>query len=174
METLEAIFKRTSTRSFTREPVTSEVVETILKAACAAPAAMAQYESMHITVVQSEDIIAQINQATEKVLQQRGSMRKADTGARTMIFLSAGPTMLSPVMAYANTGIVVENMVIAATDLGIDSLILGSAPAAIAEDKALLTKMGIPEGFTPVLAVALGKATNPEPPKAHSIAIHYV
>ena len=59
---------------------------------------------------------------------------------------------------------------------GVETIVKAAcaAPAAIAEDKALLAKMGIPEGFVPVLAVALGKATNPEPPKAHSIAIHYV
>lgn len=54
-------------------------------------------------------------------------------------------------MDYANGGIVIENMVIAATDLGIDSCIMRAPIAALAENADLSSLIGIPDGFTPVL-----------------------
>ena len=52
MNTLEAIAKRVSVRNYKPEQITEEELRAILKAGCAAPIASAQYETLHITVVQ--------------------------------------------------------------------------------------------------------------------------
>ena len=65
-------------------------------------------------------------------------------------------------------------MVLAATDLGLDTVILGGAPRMIAEDEAFMKELGIPEGFKPVLGACLGYATTDEPAKEHSIAVNRV
>lgn len=75
---------------------------------------------------------------------------------------------------YANGGIVIENMVLAATDMGVDSCIMGAPVAALAENKKLLDEVGIPDGFIPVLGVVLGYAENDEPPKEHTISVNRV
>ena len=51
MNTLDAILSRKSTRAYTGERIPQEALENILKAAFASPIAMAQYESLHITVI---------------------------------------------------------------------------------------------------------------------------
>ena len=66
------------------------------------------------------------------------------------------------------------DMVIAATDLGIDTVILGGAPRIIVEDEALMKDLGIPAGMKPVLGICLGYATAEEPPKTHSITVNRV
>ena len=175
MNTQEAIAKRKSTRSYTAAPVPEEALNAILQAGFAAPVAMARYDSLHITVLQNEEIIKRINDATSEMFSKRmGVKRDMDFGARTLFFVSTTTEGLHPEMAYANVGIVVENMVIAATDLGIDTVILGGAPRVIVEDEALMKDLGIPAGMKPVLGICLGYATTEEPPKTHSITVNRV
>ena len=175
MNTLEAIAKRKSTRSYTATPVPEEALSAILQAGFAAPVAMARYDSLNITVLQNEEIIKRINDATSEMFAKRmGVKRDMDFGARTLLFVSTTTEGLHPEMAYANVGIVVENMVLAATDLGIDTVILGGAPRIIVEDEALMKDLGIPAGMKPVLGICLGYATAEEPPKTHSITVNRV
>ena len=175
MNTLEAIAKRKSTRSYTSAPVSEEALNAILQAGFAAPVAMARYDSLHITVLQNEAIIRRINDMTAEMFYKRMGVKKnTDFGARTLLLVSTNTEGLPPEMAYANVGIVVENMVLAATDLGISTVILGGAPRMIAEDEALMKDLGIPVGFKPILGACLGYATADEPAKEHSIAVNRV
>lgn len=61
---------------------------------------------------------------------------------------------------YANCACVINNMLLAATDLGLGSVYLMGAPMAIGEDKQLKRDLGIPDSFSPLAAVALGYAKN--------------
>ena len=175
MNTLEAIANRKSTRSYTSKQVPEDVIEAILKAASQAPVAMAKYDSLHITVVQNEDLIKRINDMTSEMFSKKMGVKKnTDFGSRLMIFVSTIKTMLPHEMEFANVGIVVENMVLAATSLGVDSVILGGAPSIVSQDDALVSDLGIPEGFKPVLGIALGYATTKEAPKQHAINVNRV
>ena len=175
MNTLEAIAKRKSTRAYTAEAVSEESLDKILKAAFASPVAMAKYESLHITVLQNEALIGKINEKTAELFFKRTGMKKnTDFGARTLVFVSTCTDMLPLEMAIANCGIVVENMVLAATSLGIDSVILGGAPAMIANEADIMASLGIPEGFKPILGAAFGYAVLDEAPKTHAISVNRV
>ena len=175
MNTLEAIAKRRSIRSYTDKKVDEESLAKILKAGCQAPVAMAKYDSLHITVIQNEQVIAKINELTADMFYKRMGVKKnTDFGARTMLLVSCADSMLPPEMEFANVGIVVENMIIAATSLGIDSVILGGAPAIIAQNPELMKSLEIPEGFKPVLGALLGYAVTDEPAKVHEISINRI
>ena len=175
MNTLEAIAKRHSTRAYLSEQISEEALQTILRAGFAAPVAMAKYESLHITVVQREALLGRIHKATGEMLYRRMGVRKnTDFGAKTILLVSSAESVLPREMAFTSVGIVVENMVLAATELGLQSVILGGAPAAICQDAALVADLEIPEGFFPILGVALGFAESEEPAKAHSISVNRV
>jgi nitroreductase len=175
MNTLEAIAKRKSTRAYAEKQVSEEDLQRILQAGFAAPVAMAKYDSLHITVIRNEKVIAKINAMTAEMFSRRMGVKKnTDFGAKTMLLVSTVKDGLSPEMLYANVGIVVENMILAATDLGIDSVILGGAPSIVAQDEALVRSLDIPEGFRPVLGAFLGYAEAEEPPKKHDIAVNFV
>ena len=174
MQTLEAIAKRKSTRNYTPERIPEAALETILKAGCAAPVAMAQYDSLHITVVEKQDLLDKINVAAEEMrFKMTGFHRPADFGAKTLIIVSSIPRT-NPGLEYTNVGIVVENMVLAATDMGIDSVILGAAPIAIAQDPELMGALKIPEGYKPLLGAFFGYGAEDMPAKEHTIAVNRV
>jgi nitroreductase len=174
MNTLEAIAKRKSTRSYKAEQIGEEALAAIIKAGCAAPIALAKYDSLHITVVQNEDLIAEIfDQAQEAVFAAIGVRKSLNYGAKTLVVVSSLPPHREG-MDYANGGIVIENMVLAATDLGIDSCIMGAPIAALAGNAELSKAVGIPDGFTPVLGVVFGYATEDAPAKEHMITVNRV
>ena len=60
MNTLEAILKRKSTRAYTNEQISEDALNKIIQAGCASPVAMARYDSLHITIIQNQDVIANI------------------------------------------------------------------------------------------------------------------
>ena len=174
MNTLETIIKRKSTRNYKPNQISEEVLETILKAGMAAPVALAAYDSLHITVIQSEQLINDIfDEAQDMVYDAIGIRKSLDYGAKTLIVISSKPVHRIG-MDYANGGIVIENMVLAATDMGIDSCIMGAPIAALAKNKKLLDKVGVPKEFTPVLGAVFGYSENDEPAKEHVISVNRV
>ena len=174
MNALEAIAKRVSTRAYKPEQISEEELQAILDAGCAAPVASAQYETLHITVVQDPVLLKKVYaHQKEYVLNQLNISMETDFGAPTLILVSSA-TVKRPGMQYTNSGCVVENMVIAATSLGIASVVLAGAPFALAENPQLQKELGIPEGFVPVLGAALGYGAEDVPAIKHTIAINRI
>ena len=174
MNTLETIAKRTSVRRYKPEQIPEDALQAILKAGCAAPVASAQYETLHITVVQDKTMLKKIYEyATDYVSRGLNTKRNMDFGAPTLILVSSAPVM-RPGMQYTNSGCIVENMVLAATDLGIASVVLAGVPFALADNPSLVKELGIPEGFVPVLGAALGYGEEDTPAKEHSIIINRI
>ena len=174
MNTLEAIAKRKSTRAFTSEQISEDALQAILKAGCAAPVAMAQYEALHITVVQNNGLLRKILQnAADVAFQQTGKRKNMDYGEQTMIIVSSAPP-LRPGMEFVNAGCIIENMVLAATDLGIESVVLAGAPSALVLNMPLQKKLGIPEGYKPLLGASFGYGAQEFPIKEHSITINRI
>lgn len=174
MNTLEAIAKRKSTRAYKDVQIPEEALDTILQAGFASPVAMARYDSLHITVVQSQDLLDKVNTAAAEMLFRAMGVRKnTDFGAKTLVLVSSMPIHRTG-MEYINAGIVIENMVLAATDMGIDSVILGGAPSAISQDAELMKELGIPEGLSPLVGAFFGYGVNDEPAKEHTIQVNRV
>ncbi len=174
MQTLEAIAKRKSTRNYKMQRISEEELQEILKAASAAPVAMANYKSLHITVVEKQEFLDKIIAAGEEALAKITGVRESgDFGAKTLILVSSTPVH-RPGTEYINAGIVIENMVLAATGMGIDSVILGAAPAAVAQDKELVRELGIPEGYTPLVGAFFGYGAEETPVRGHTIAVNRI
>ena len=173
MNILEAISKRISIRNYKSKQISEDILDKILKAGMAAPVGSGLYESLHISVIQNQDLLNEISNAvTDMVEKLLGKRVDKNFGAPTMIIVSSKPTMVSG-MEYANAACVLENMAIAATSLGIDNIIWGGA-AAIAKEEPYRSRIGIPEGFNPVLAISLGYANALEKPKNHTISVNRV
>ena len=118
----------------------------------------------------SEDILQELFVQTTEFVQKFGLDMNMDFGARTLIIVSALPDS----GGNTNAGCIVENMVLAATDLGIDSVIMGIIPAVIKVNEELLEKLGIPEGFAPVLSAVFGYGVDKEDAKEHHISVNWV
>ena len=94
-------------------------------------------------------------------------------GEKTLVVVSSAPAMLNGI-EYANAACVLENMVIAAADQNIDSVIWAGPTAVISQNDELRKQLGIPEGFKPVLCASFGYAVTPQGAKEHHIAVNRV
>lgn len=174
MNTLEAIKKRVSCRAYKPELISKELLDEILKAGMAAPIASAKYDSMHITVVENEVVLKQIIDASSEFISNFSGKRKdMDFGVTNMVVISGAPG-LAPGMDYANAGCIVENMLIAATSMGIDNIVWAIPAIAISQNSDMMTQLGIPEGLKPLLCASFGYAVTDTPAKEHIITVNRV
>lgn len=161
MKTLEAIAKRKSARDFDpNKAVPDEIVDMVVKAGCQAPIGAGKRESLHLTVCSSREILNEINRSTAAAM--KIDERDFFYGAPVVIFVSASQEQMAPGIEYANTACVIENMLIAATDAGVDNIYLWGAVQGLSKNKEMCAKMGIPEGFKPVSAAAIGYSLSGE------------
>ncbi len=176
METLEAIAKRKSTRDFDpNKAVPDDIVDMIVKAGCQAPIGANKRESLHLTVCRNKEILDEINKSTAAAM----NIEERDFfyGAPVVIFVSASEKQMAPSIEFANTACVIENMLIAATDAGVDNIYLWGAAQALSRNKEMCAKMGIPEGFRPVSAAAIGYSLSGEAQARElsvSLSINYI
>lgn len=157
----EILKKRKSIRSYTGEKVTEAELASILKAAYAAPVGMGRYDTLHITVVQNPELIGEIDALTATVMEKMTGrpMEHPLYGAPTLIVVSAPKA--SPKMAnvtYSNAAIVVHNMAIEATDLGVGACHIWGAVSAMYTSPDMFEKLHLPEGYAPCCALAVGKS----------------
>lgn len=175
MDTMKAIAKRKSTRAFAPgKPVDKATLETILAAGCAAPVGNADYASLHMTVISDPAALKSIDAATKAVTGADDSLLY---GAPAFVVLSAAAEQKAPNIQYANVGCILENMMLAAADAGVDSVYLWGAPTIMAGSADLCKQLGIPDGFTPISGVALGYAAAPNPAERDlrvTLAVNYV
>lgn len=155
METLKAIAKRKSTRLFSSKQISEKDLDIILKAACAAPVAHGEYHALHLTVVQDADILETLKDTAMDCF--RDPIRDIYYGAPTVIVISSSHGSV-PELDMANAGTIAENMLLAATDLGLDSVYIWGTVLACRAEPDLLDEIKLPNGYEPIASVALGYA----------------
>ncbi len=158
MEILKTIKTRISTRSYKSEQITNEELDKVLFAANAAPVGNGLYENVHLTVVQNEELLHKMVKSTAEVSNNPDA--NPFYGAPTVIIVSCRVTDPAKISsAYANAGCIIENMSLAATDIGLGSVYLLGFIRAGAINDSLKKELGIPENFNPVSAMTLGYPT---------------
>lgn len=171
METMTAIAQRKSVRSYQDMQISEDALNAILTAGCAAPVASGMYDSLHLTVVQDKGLLLKMADIITEFLKPMGRTNTTLYSAPTLILVSSKEAQ-APGIEHANAGCVLENMALAATDLGIASVVMGAPVIAVKMDVDVCEALAIPDGFNAVLGIALGYATNPdEPAKEHKITI---
>ena len=165
MEVLQTISSRRSHRAYKKEQLTEDVLSAILKAGLEAPSARNR-QPWHFSVVQNEKLIQEVHdEAAKNRTAATGSPRFKDPEfqifyhAPTVIFIFADKEFY---WSHVDSGIAVENMALAAEGLGVGSVILGLPLPAFQGDKAddLRSRLGCPEGYDFVVALALGYAAD--------------
>ena len=66
---------------------------------------------------------------------------------------------------------IMENMILAATDMGLGSVFLLAICAALAQNPDIMKQLQIPEGFVPTAAMALGYAATEAKGAKHTIEV---
>ena len=154
-DTLKTIMNRKSVRKFTDKPISEDDIKTILKAGMSGPSCV-NSRCWSFVVVQDKELLDMIDAAAK---QSYGDDSFSCTrGAPTVIIVSVQEDQgqIAPNM-IASAGCVVQNMHLAATDLGLGSVYLGSIQA-VNNSFEVLYKLKLKDGFWPVAALAVGNA----------------
>lgn len=173
MELQEAMNIRKSVRSYTGEQISREQLDSILTAAYEAPIGMGKYDSIHFTIITNPELLKEIDANAAKFF-GNPSMHPL-YGAPMLIVISSNS---EGNVASANVGFILQNMSLAAVEEGIGHCDIYGAIAALSQDKVLLGKLNIPDGFTPLGALAVGKTTEVytkrEIPAGHKYGINEI
>ena len=159
MEFSQVLFSRRSCRRYTGEPVSDEALNTVLAAANAAPVGMGAYQTIHLTVIRSRDFLDVLSKAAGAFMKREDDPLY---GTPMIILVSAKPGV-PPTIEFQNTGAIIENMMLQATDLGLGSVYLMGAVAALKTRPELIGQLKLPEGFVPIAAMALGRSAEAAP-----------
>ena len=162
MEVFEAISKRFSNRKFLEKQISNEDLNKILKAGMQAPVGRDKYEDMHITVIQNKDLLNEISNLAD---------RSVFYSAPTLVIISARDDGHG--LDKENSACVAMNMLLSATALGIGNIYLNLVIGLIKENKEVLNKLNLPEGFVPIVGVGLGYADGSHI-KNHEISVDYM
>ncbi|MDR0767540.1 MAG: nitroreductase family protein [Methanosarcinales archaeon] len=159
METLDALITRKSVRKYKKEQIKDAELEIILAAGGVAPIGMGDYASIHLTVIQNPEILERIS---SDVKAAAPGMKVDDPifGAPTLIIVSSRPNERIPAIGGFNVSCIIQNMMIAATDIGVGSVFMLSTMMAFT-DPLLVSKLKIPSGFKPLAAAAFGYSDEP-------------
>lgn len=158
MNTLDAIKNRYSCRSFSDRKVSQEQIETLIQAANAAPAASNNYKNHKLTIIRDENIISEIDVATAKEFPQISDHPTFD--APILMVLSIKPNNAFPMIPYCNVSCAAENIMLAATDLGLASVFVMGIPLVLQKKADLLNKLHIDNDLTPAISLLVGYAKN--------------
>lgn len=150
---------RRSIRSFTGEEISDSAREKLLHAAYAAPVGLGKYESVHLTVIRDKELLAEIEKNTVSLF---GVERSFLYHAPELILVS---TAAADNVGYSNAAIIAHNMALAAVNEGVGVCHIWGCVVALAGNAALTAKLGLPEGFTPACAVAVGKTEEKYEPR---------
>lgn len=159
----EAITNRSSTRGYTQEPLTEAELTKILEAGVQAPTGNNKQE-IHFTVVKGDHaIIRELEEEKNRLRNLTGVEHNFCYEAPVLIVLSAQSDYRWSVI---DAGIAVENMALAAEELGLGSLIIGCIYDAMHGEKQLYyeEQLQFPDGYEFQIALAVGhKAVSKQP-----------
>ena len=154
MEFVNALKKRCSTRAFTDQRVSDQDVQAIINAAQAAPLALGDNKTSHLTVVRNPELMEEIRQ-TCMLKRKDGTFKDPFFGATTIIFFSA-TDVSDDHIEYCNAGCVIENMCLAAADLGLGSCYIWGCLKKLRANPEVLSKLNLPEGYQVLSAFVCG------------------
>ena len=160
---IEVIKERSSTRGYTSEPLTDAELQTLIHAGLQAPTA-ANKQEIHFTVLKGDNpILTELEEEKNRLRNITAAEHNFYYEAPVVVILSADSSYKwSPLDA----GIAVENMALAAEDLGLGNLIIGCIFDAMrGEKKEYYSKaLKFPDNYEYEIAIAFGhKAVSKEP-----------
>ncbi len=143
---LHLLFSRRSVRRFTAEPVNHQEIEALLQAGMAAPSA-SNVRPWHLVTVTNRSTLAALAEA-----HPNGKM----TAHAAVAIVVCGDPVASPRYWVQDCSAVTENILLAATALGLGSVWLGCHPNTDRE-VAIRAALGIPEQIGVLSLIAIGR-----------------
>lgn len=155
MECLDAIMGRRSIRRYRDEAVSEQDVETILKAAMAAPSAGNQ-QSWRFVVVRDRETLQRLSEATPY-----SSM--LDSAPLGIVVCGDHRAEQHPGYWVQDCSAAVQNLLVAVHAIGLGAVWIGVHPVLEREENVRAV-CGVPEGITPFCMIAVGHPVEEKPP----------
>lgn len=160
-EVMQTILARRSTRAFTGDQITREEMDALLKAAVWAPSGMGKQLWYFVGI-----------RNAEKTKELARAVAEADNRGPEYDFYGAPATIIvaykaDEVHAFLDGSAAIENILLAATSLGLGSCWINQLRNVCEEPsvRALLTSYGVPKDYAVIGSVALGHIAKPTPAK---------
>lgn len=171
LNTIEAIRTRYSCRAFSGKMPSDEHLGIVAKAAVASPSGVNR-QLWRVIVVKNKELLADLEAEGMKNLANAPDKATYDRimSRGGKLYYNAPCMMVVPIAKAQpagaelfDCGIVAENIALAATALGMDTLICGLSAFSFSGEKgvAFAQRLGFPEGYGIGIAVLLGYAENP-------------
>jgi nitroreductase len=170
-ETLKVIANRYSCRDYTNEMPSDETIQAIADAAIQAPSGMNR-QAWRVIVVKNKELMQDLEAEglsyLESLEDKSTYQRIMDRGGR--LFYGAPCMIVVPVdsqQSMIDCGIVCQNIALAATSLGLGSVICGLTGTAFANGRRteeFSKRLGFPDGFMFGCSVLLGYANTSKVP----------
>lgn len=153
MEFSKVIRARRSCRAYRPNQISDAELNAILEAAALAPVGMARNDREQLRVVQNPDILAALNSDFASAI---GNVTACPTyNAPTVIFV-LGRRDDADLLLGANAACIVENMSLAASDLGLGSVYLLGICRELKDNAHAAALLRIPADYRMVSAIAVG------------------
>lgn len=168
-ETIRTIMSRKSVRSFTEQAIPVEMMETMLKAAMAAPSG-SNIQPWHFVVLTDKS-------QYERVFENNFNLKTFNSAAAVVVFCADttvtrpprdnpdGEPVTRPNRTWRDDmGACTENFLLAAESLGLGAVWTASYPDPV-RFLTMKRELGMPDNFLPYCAVAVGYPAGDEQPK---------
>lgn len=173
-ETIKTILTRRSNRSYLDKPVEKEKIDLILQCGIYSPTARG-VQPWHFTVVENRKLLDKISEINKREYFANNNQNAKMSGLTEDYdnFRGAPMAIIISGMSGEKYGEVdcanaTTNMAVAAHSLGLGSCYIASFRPAFStpEGESLKKELGIPEGYTPYFALALGYIKEPPQERA--------
>ncbi len=173
MDTLSAIHARHSCRAFRRQPVPEHELAQILHAGQQAPIALGMYSNMQLTAIHNRRFIDTLTARFQKLTANLDARPFYD--APTLVVIATN-SYIAEGIGLANAGAVAQTMMLAATSLGISSVLVTNWVRVLRDETDLIDQLLLERTLVPVAAVALGypEDEQTEGPTPRSMTIKHV
>ncbi len=169
-ETMKIILNRRSTRVFEKGKLNEEDIKTIVQAGIYSPSSMNQ-QPWHFSVIQNTELLDELSFESKETAKKSDNeyINKLAHNEKFHIFYNAPVAIVVSVKEDAFEGKVdcaaaIQNMLLAAESLDIGSCWIGFISLLFSMDPKKSIeyekRLGIPQGYKPLHAVALGKKKN--------------
>lgn len=171
----EAIAARRSVREYADKPVAREDLEKLLAAAVQAPSAM-NSQAWAFGVLQGRKKVAELGERARLALLahldktgQTGDFRDRMADPGLAMFYGAPALIIiyataQDMFAPLNCSLAAENLMLAATELGLGTCWIGLAQALLADDESK-KEFGVPEDYAMIAPIIVGHPAGETPVK---------
>lgn len=159
--TIQSIEGRRSIRMYKPDQISQKELDVLLHAGVWAPSARNK-QLRHITVVQNSQLLDEFSVQTLQILNIDREGYHLFHRAPAVLVLSAE---VEAEYRCEDIGIMTQSICLAAQSIGLGTCILGLPQALFLSPGGapFIKKMGIPEGYEPILSISVGYPTGEEP-----------